>query len=49
MSLLGIGNSGLMAAYAQLQTAGNNIANASTPGYNRETVNLATWKLHISA
>ena len=33
--------SGLNAAMAALQTTGHNIANASTPGYSRQRVNLA--------
>lgn len=40
--LLGIGQSGLMAAYAQLQTTGHNIANANTPGYSRQEAVFAT-------
>src|SRR5579863_3487543 len=32
--------SGLEAAQAAIDTAGQNIANASTPGYSRQTVNL---------
>ncbi len=40
--LLGIGQSALMAAYAQLQTTGHNIANANTPGYSRQETVLAT-------
>ena len=39
--LFRIGSSGLNAAYAQLQTAGQNIANASTPGYVRREVQLS--------
>jgi flagellar hook-associated protein 1 FlgK len=38
--LLGIGSSAMNAAYAQLQTTGQNIANASTPGYVRREVVL---------
>lgn len=41
MGVLEIGTSALRAAYAQLQTTGNNIANASTPGYVRQRVILA--------
>ena len=41
-SLLSIGTSALYAANAQLQTTSNNIANANTPGYSRQTVVLAT-------
>lgn len=40
--LLGVGQSALLAAYAQLQTTGHNIANANTPGYSRQDVVLAT-------
>ena len=39
--LMGVGRSALMAAYAQLQTTGHNIANAATPGFSRqEAVNV---------
>ena len=38
--LIGIGQSGLAAAYAQLQTTGHNIANVNTPGYVRQEVVL---------
>jgi flagellar hook-associated protein 1 FlgK len=41
MGVLEIGTSALRAAYAQLQTTGNNIANAATPGYVRQRVVLA--------
>ena len=37
-SLLGIGTSGLMAAQLGLATTSNNIANASTPGYSRQSI-----------
>ena len=37
MSLLSIGKTGLLAAQVGLSTTGNNIANASTPGYSRQT------------
>ena len=43
MSLLGalnLGSSSLQAQQIGLQVTGNNIANAGTPGYTRETVNL---------
>lgn len=36
--LIGIGQSALNAAYAQLQTTGHNIANVNTPGYVRQEV-----------
>jgi flagellar hook-associated protein 1 FlgK len=39
--IFSIGTSGLNAAYTALRTAGNNIANASTPGYSRQTVVLS--------
>ena len=38
--LLRIGSSALNAAYVQLQTTGQNIANAGTPGYVRREVTL---------
>ena len=38
--LLRIGSSALNAAYVQLQTTGQNIANAATPGYVRREVLL---------
>jgi flagellar hook-associated protein 1 len=41
-SLMSLGTSALYAAYAQLQTTGNNIANANTPGYSRQSVQLQT-------
>lgn len=37
-NLLSIGTSGLNAAHAGLLTAGNNIANANTPGYSRQRI-----------
>ncbi len=37
-SILGVGLTGLNAAQAGLLTAGHNIANASTPGYNRQQI-----------
>lgn len=40
--LLGIGQSALLAAYAQLQTTGHNISNANTPGYSRQEAVFAT-------
>ena len=39
--LLNIGSSGLNAAELALGVVGNNIANANTPGYDREVVNQA--------
>ena len=44
MSLLGalqVGKSSLVAQQAAIQVTGNNIANAGTAGYTRETVNMA--------
>jgi flagellar hook-associated protein 1 FlgK len=38
--IFSIGTSALNAAYTALRTAGNNVANASTPGYSRQTVVL---------
>jgi flagellar hook-associated protein 1 FlgK len=40
--LLGTAISGLLASRVALDTTGHNIANASTPGYSRQTVTLAT-------
>ena len=40
--LMNVGRSALMAAYAQLQTTGHNIANAATPGYSRQEVVVAS-------
>jgi len=37
-NILSIGSSGLAAAQAGISTTGNNIANASTPGYSRQVV-----------
>lgn len=41
-SLMSLGTQAIFAAYAQLQTTSNNIANANTPGYSRQSVQLAT-------
>ncbi len=41
-ALISIGARALFANYAALQTTGNNIANANTPGYSRQTIELAT-------
>jgi flagellar hook-associated protein 1 FlgK len=42
MSIFGIGVSALTAAQAALTTSGHNIANANTPGFNRQEAQLAT-------
>jgi len=36
--LLSVGKSAMFASYAALQTTGNNIANANTAGYSRQSV-----------
>jgi len=41
-SLMHLGTQAVFAAYAQLQTTSNNIANANTPGYSRQSAQLAT-------
>jgi flagellar hook-associated protein 1 FlgK len=41
-SLMSLGTTALYAANAQLLTTSNNIANANTPGYSRQSVELAT-------
>jgi len=41
-ALMTIGMRAMFADYASMQTTGHNIANANTPGYSRQTVNLAT-------
>jgi flagellar hook-associated protein 1 FlgK len=41
-SLLTIGSRAMTANYAALQTTGNNVANANTAGYSRQSVELAT-------
>ncbi|MEQ1804935.1 MAG: flagellar hook-associated protein FlgK [Burkholderiaceae bacterium] len=41
-ALISIGARALFANYAALQTTGNNIANANTPGYSRQSVELTT-------
>ena len=38
---MSIGKTAMFASYASLQTASNNIANANTPGYSRQTTQLA--------
>ncbi|MCX5767506.1 MAG: flagellar hook-associated protein FlgK [Gemmatimonadetes bacterium] len=39
-SLFGVGRSAILAQQAAIQVAGHNIANAETPGYTRESVQL---------
>ncbi len=39
-ALMSIGKTAMFASYASLQTASNNIANANTPGYSRQTTQL---------
>ena len=41
-SLLSIGARAMTANYAALQVTGNNVANANTAGYSRQSVELAT-------
>lgn len=41
MSLLNVGSGALMANQIALQTIGNNIANANTPGYSRQGVRMS--------
>ena len=41
-ALMSLGTRALFANYSALQTTGNNIANANTPGYSRQSVELAT-------
>ena len=41
-TLLNIGSRAMSASYAALQVTGNNIANANTPGYSRQKVELQT-------
>ncbi len=41
-ALMSIGQRAMFANYASMQTTGHNIANAQTPGYSRQTVQLAT-------
>lgn len=40
--MMTLGTQAIYAAYAQLQTTSNNIANANTPGYSRQSAQLAT-------
>ena len=41
-SLMALGSKAVNAAYTQLQTTGNNIANANVKGYSRQSAQLAT-------
>jgi flagellar hook-associated protein 1 FlgK len=41
-ALMSTGTQAIFAAYRQVQTTANNIANANTPGYSRQTVQLQT-------
>ena len=41
-ALMSIGMRAMFANYASMQTTGHNIANAQTPGYSRQTVELQT-------
>ena len=41
-ALMSIGMRAMFANYSSMQTTGHNIANAQTPGYSRQTVELAT-------
>jgi flagellar hook-associated protein 1 FlgK len=41
-NLMNIGQRAMFASYAALQTTSNNIANANTAGYSRQTVQVAT-------
>ena len=47
-ALMGIGKSAMFASYAALQTTGNNIANANTVGYSRQSAQLADAKGQFS-
>ncbi|MFZ2650229.1 MAG: flagellar hook-associated protein FlgK [Burkholderiaceae bacterium] len=47
-ALISIGARALFANYAALQTVGNNIANANTPGYSRQSVELSTAAAQFS-
>lgn len=40
--LLGVSASGVVAAQRAMTTTGHNIANASTPGYSRQRVEMET-------
>jgi flagellar hook-associated protein 1 FlgK len=47
-ALISIGARALFANYTALQTTGNNIANANTPGYSRQSVELTTSSSQFS-
>ncbi|MFN5029783.1 MAG: flagellar hook-associated protein FlgK [Burkholderiales bacterium] len=49
MSLLGVGSSGLAAAYAAINATSNNIANVNTPGYSRQNVVQTTMPGQFSS
>jgi flagellar hook-associated protein 1 FlgK len=42
LNIMSIGTTALLASKRALDTTANNIANASTPGYNRQQVELST-------
>ncbi len=48
MSLMGTAISGLQGSQTALSTAGHNISNANTAGYNRQTVDFSTRPADIS-
>lgn len=41
--ILHIARSGLTVSQTAIRTAGNNVANANTPGYSRQTVDIKSW------
>ena len=47
-SLFGIGRSAILAEQAAMQVAGHNIANAETPGYTRQSVQLTAARAEYS-
>lgn len=49
LSILNAGVSGLFAAQAQIDTAGNNITNVDTEGYSRQRVVLQTSRSQVTA
>ena len=48
-SLMGLGSKAVSAAYAQLQSTGNNIANANIKGYSRQSAEAAAAASGIPA